>query len=75
MDDPRMKRFVVRANCEYSIAVEAVDESEALQKADVIPLKEWDTAWSEREAEPESESEVCDECRSYGPGSNCDCRR
>jgi len=73
MDDPRMKPFVVRTNCEYSIAVDAVDEADALAKADAIPLAKWQAAWSEPGAEPESE--VCDECRSYGPRSTCDCRR
>ena len=72
MDDPRMKPFVVRTHCEYSIAVNAVDEADALAKADAIPIADWQAAWSDRDAEPESE--VCDECRSYGPQSTCDCR-
>lgn len=68
-----MPSFVVRANCEYSIAIDAVDESEALAKAEAIPFEEWQAAWSESEAE--QEPQVCDECRSVGPQSTCDCQR
>lgn len=68
-----MRTFVVRTNGEFSIAVRARDESEALLKAEAIPLPEWEAAWSEPEAE--QESEVCDECRSLGPQSRCDCQR
>ena len=72
MDVGRMKQFVVRMNCEYSIVVDAHDESEALVNAEAIPLEQWQAAWSASDAEPESH--VCDECRSYGPHSTCDCR-
>ncbi len=65
------KSFIVRKNCEYSIAIEAVDEADALRQADAIPTLEWTAAWSEHEAE--LEGQVCDECRSYGPRSTCDC--
>lgn len=68
----RMKPSVVRMKGEYATAVDAHDESEALAKADAIPLEQGQAAWSPSDAEPESH--VCDECRSYGPHSPCDCR-
>ncbi len=73
MDVSHKKRFLVRLNGEYSVIVEAKDESDALQQAEAIPLEEWQASWSEYEAE--QESQVCDECRSFGPQSTCDCQR
>jgi hypothetical protein len=46
------KRWLVRASCELSTTVEADDETEAILKADVIDISEWESAaWSEYEVE------------------------
>jgi len=46
-----MPRYLVRANCEYSLVVEAAGEREALEVADKTDFAEWDQAWSESEVE------------------------
>jgi|GEM_PF-6894567 len=50
---PKLKRFLVRTNCEYSIEVDAADADEATRKADTIDLSEWNESWAEFEAEEE----------------------
>lgn len=46
-------KYLVRTNCEYSTAIEADSEAEAIAKANEIPPTEWPgTAWSSDEAEP-----------------------
>ena len=39
-------KYLVRMSCEYSVLVEANTEDEATDKADVIDISDWDTAWS-----------------------------
>lgn len=56
-----MATILVRKNCEYSAVIEVDDdlvdaadrEREAINKANLLPLEEWDTAWSEVTAEDE----------------------
>lgn len=48
-----LKRFLVRANCEYSLEVEAGDADEAVSKADDIDVAEWSQAWAPIEVEAE----------------------
>lgn len=46
-----MPRYLVRANCEYSLVIEAASEREALEAADKADFAEWEQAWSESEVE------------------------
>lgn len=46
-----MSKFLVRANCEYSIEVEASDALKAMALANEKPSNEWEQAWSPAEAE------------------------
>ncbi len=47
-----MRTFIVRRNCEYSVAIEAVSDAEAIRMAPA-DLSDWDSAWSPTEAEEE----------------------
>jgi hypothetical protein len=48
----KKRRWLVRASCELSTTVEAADQIEAVLKADVIDISEWESAaWSEYEVE------------------------
>jgi len=52
---PEVKRFLVRANCEYSIEVEAADAEEALEKASHIDFDQhWTHAWAPMEVDEEA---------------------
>ena len=53
-----MPKYLVRANCEYSMAVEADSEDEALEIACRTRLNEWDQAWSPDEVELCEEDEI-----------------
>ncbi len=44
-------KFIVRTNCEYSMAVDATSAEEALKKAEKVDVKEWGQAWAPMEAE------------------------
>ena len=48
-----MKKFIVRLNIEYSLAVVAKDAQEAMERASKINLEDWEEARSEIEAELE----------------------
>lgn len=50
-----MKMFLVRANCEYTLEVEASSADEAIAEANKIPKPEWSQAWCEDEAEEEED--------------------
>jgi hypothetical protein len=50
-----MPKYVVRTNCEYSIAVivpEGATGDDAIEKANKTDVADWDQAWAEPEAEP-----------------------
>lgn len=53
----RLSKFLVRANCEYSILIEADSEEQAIEKAldTSNDMKDWEQAWSQYEAEPSNE--------------------
>jgi hypothetical protein len=48
-----MPIYIVRKNCEYSVAVEADSPEEAMTKADAVNLWNWSASWSPMEAEPD----------------------
>lgn len=51
MSDKKLRRFLIRRNCEYSIEVDAETEEEAINEANSNPLDEWTQAWSPTEVE------------------------
>jgi hypothetical protein len=53
-----MPTWIVRTNCEYSLAIEAETAEEAMQQAEAVPYSEWGQAWAEYEAELEDEEEA-----------------
>jgi hypothetical protein len=53
----RLRRYEVRTNCEYVLAIEASSAEEALAKAEKIDTAEWDQSWAEVEAEPVGDEE------------------
>lgn len=44
-------KFEVRTNCEYCLQVEADSIEEALKKAELVTLDDWDHSWAPNEAE------------------------
>ncbi len=59
MDSPTapstLKRFLIRANCEFSIEVEAADAEEAIEKAGHIDFDQhWTHAWAPLEVDEEA---------------------
>ena len=49
-------KFEVRTNCEYCLEVEADSIEEALKKAELVALDNWDHSWAPCEAEPLEET-------------------
>lgn len=47
----KLKQFVVRTNCEYSVQVEAASADAAIAMVEHEDVAEWAQAWSEIEAE------------------------
>lgn len=50
---PELKPFLVRKNCEYSVAVPATSMDDAVRRAEALADSEWSEAWSETTAEPD----------------------
>lgn len=44
-------KFQVRTNCEYILEIEANNEEEALKKAELVSLDNWEHSWASYEAE------------------------
>lgn len=53
-----MPKYLVRQNCEYTQVVEATSEEEALTKAGLISVDDWDKAWSDMEVDDEQTQEL-----------------
>jgi hypothetical protein len=50
-----MPRYIVRTNCEYSLAVDDADNADdAIRAASETDVKHWDQAWAPMEADEES---------------------
>jgi len=56
-----MRRFLVRKNCEYTLAVEAEDDIAAMNKAIETPLEHWTQAWAADEAEDDDTTNGLDQ--------------
>ena len=50
-----MPKYLLRKNCEYTLLVDALDENQAIDRAEEFDLEDWDRAWSQVEAEEETE--------------------